>query len=324
MGIGASTEELPIFKISWNNSRLDKLGSKLDSVLYLSSIEQSIEVGTTFYTSSNFPAFYIKPFARYEIITEQFYKTRSDTFGVTSGSSFDLSDSILALSLSPSRTREIQDEGEAPGESKFFALETSIHLIDHYYEYFLASPRKGDEIMLKSTYFKGDTALGNDNAKGNLLELSGTSLMNAGNFSPPDVILGIRYHYRTIITDNTSQVPQRYRLYLGGENNIRGFSRKSINNDEQGYSTTAHLAFESRFTNVLPLNLQPLFFIDLAKVGFDTSSLSKTLYYAPGIGMRWQSPFGSFRTTIAKGLIQDGIEQEEEQYVFYLSYGREF
>jgi translocation and assembly module TamA len=324
MGVGASTEELPIFKISWNNSRLDNLGSKLDSVLYLSSIEQSIEIGTTFYASTNSPSFYIKPFARFEIITEQFYKTRSDTVGITTGSSIDLPDSIVTFSLSPSKTREVQDEGEAPGESRFFALETTINLIDHYYEYFVASPRKGNEMMLKSTYFIGDTAVDNTSSKGNLLVLSGTSLINAGNFSPPDIILGVRYHYKTIVTDDISRTPQKYRLYLGGENDIRGFSRKSINNDEQGYTTTAHLAFETRFTNILPFNLQPLLFLDLAKVGFVTSSLTKTLYYAPGVGLRWQSPFGSFRTTIAKGLIQDGIEQEEEQYVFYLSYGREF
>ncbi len=323
MGVGASTEELPIFKVTWNNSRLNKMGSRLESTLYLSSIEQSIEFGTNFFTSESIPALYFKPFGRVEIITEQFYKTRSQTVGIEAGNSIDLDDSQFIFSVTPTRTKEVQDEGEAPGESNFFALETSFNILDHYFEYFLASPRRGKEVKLKNTYFSGETVTG-EQINGNLIELTGTSLINLGNFSPPNIILGMRYHYKTILIEEEDLTPQKYRLYLGGENNIRGFSRKSLNNDEQGYTTTAYLGFESRFTHVLPFNLQPLAFIDLAKVGFSQSSLTPTLYYSPGVGLRWQSPFGSFRTTLANGLIQNGVENEDQQYVFYLSYGREF
>ena len=323
LGVGASTEEFPILKASWKNSRIDKNGSSFETLLYLSSVERSIEVNTTFFLLKETPRLYLKPYVRYEEIRENIYETKSKIIGGYLGYDFDIKNYALSVDTSPSFTDETQTDGEAPSDSEFFSLELNLGLTSHYYEYFIGSPRSGQELLFNLTQYNG-TNNDNQNAQGKQFTLKGTKLINFGDFDPPNVILGFRFHYSSLLTENLKNTPQKYRLYLGGEKDIRGFARKTINNNEAGFKTTAHLAIESRYTNVLPYGLQPLAFIDFAKVGLNYNSFENITLYSPGVGMRWQSPFGSFRTTLAKGMKSNTQLDVKEQWNFFFSYGREF
>ena len=323
LGVGASTEEFPILKASWKNSRIDKNGSSFETLLYLSSVERSIEVNTTFFLLKNTPRLYLKPYVRYEEITENIYETKSKIFGGYLGYDFDIENYALSVDTGPSFTDETQTDGEAPSDSEFVSLEFNLGLTSHYYEYFISSPRNGQELLFNLTQYNG-TNDKNENTQGKQLTLKGTKLINFGDFDPPNMILGFRFHYSSLLTEKLENTPQKYRLYLGGEKDIRGFARKTINNSEIGFKTTAHLAIESRYTNLLPHGLQPLAFIDFAKVGFNYNSFEDITLYSPGIGLRWQSPFGSFRTTLAKGMKSNDQLDVKEQWNFFFSYGREF
>lgn len=323
LGFGASTEEFPIFKANWRNTRLNENGSSLQTLLYLSSVEKSIEVNSKLFMVKEIPAFSIKPYVLFEKLTERIYEVESKTLGTEFQYTADVGDYGTSFKITPSFVSENQIEGEAPGESDFFSTRFSYNIRSHYYEYFLNTPKKGHEFDISLENYNGKNK--NDQSlAGQILKLSGTQLFNISNLDPPSIILGIRFHYSTLLNEKLEQIPQKYRLYLGGEKDIRGFSRKSINNDEKGFKTTAHIAIETRFNSLLPYNLQPLLFVDLAKVGIEAHSFSKSLLYSPGVGMRWQSPFGSFRTTLARGLVSHNQDDIKEQTTLFLSYGKEF
>jgi translocation and assembly module TamA len=99
---------------------------------------------------------------------------------------------------------------------------------------------------------------------------------------------------------------------------LRGFDRQAV--PLQGAMTAAFLDPEIRFSTVLPLNIEPLLFIDLGLIGSDPWTFDQPLLYAPGGGFRWKSPVGTLRTTLAHGYPVDLAGG----WTFYFSFGEEF
>ena len=202
------------------------------------------------------------------------------------------------------------------------SLKIAADVTSHYFEYFRNSPRKGHNLSISLTPYK--SLSDNFNESGTVLDIGGTFLsdFNQGDF--PNFILGTRFFFKNIVTDEISTIPQTYRLYLGGQEDIRGFGRKSINNNEIGYTSVAHLSFEGRFTHILPYKLQPFIFYDFAKSGVKSWSFTSDLYHSPGLGLRFESPVGNFRFNLAYGFIQNNTSSIREGTNFLFSYGREF
>jgi outer membrane translocation and assembly module TamA len=134
----------------------------------------------------------------------------------------------------------------------------------------------------------------------------------------------VRFHYHTVVAQELEQIPQAYRLYLGGQDNIRGFARNAINNETLGHKTTSHIAIESRFTSLLAYGLEPFIFYDMAKASLEEFHLTNTTYNSPGICLRFESPIGNFRLSFANGDIESNTEKIETGWNAHFSYGREF
>lgn len=324
-GVGASTEELPIFKSSWKNSRIDSMGSSFEVLLYMSSIEKSLELSHQYYLVKSVPSFSARTFVRYENIDERIFKTESQIAGIDFSYNKDIKNYSATASLIPRATNENQLEGEAPGESQFVSVEAKLKVLSHYYEFFQGSPRRGEELAVSVTNYNGSNNEDNK-AAGNLLHIQGIKLFNVTKFDPPKYVFGVRFSYDHLFSSTQDQTPQKYRIYLGGEDNIRGFARKSINNNEFGFMRALHFALESRFNDLLPYGIQPLVFFDMAKVA-TSKTFTDDILYSPGLGLRWQSPFGSFRATLAKGIIYDktqALRGTKERFNLFLSFGKEF
>ena len=79
---------------------------------------------------------------------------------------------------------------------------------------------------------------------------------------------------------------------------------------------------------MLPHGLQPLVFVDAAVVGRSSFKLDPNVYWSPGLGIRWNSPVGSVRVTVARGLVwrRDSAAEVliKPQWQFFLSLGAEF
>ncbi len=322
--VGASSEELPLFKARYQRSRLDDNASTLSSELYLSSVIQSLATDVRLYLFDDFPRFYLNPNFEIKRQNEIAYESLFQKYQMAMVHSYDSSNFQINTKFAPTYNFEKNFESEERDNIQYLSFDTSLSLTDHYYEYYRLSPRTGYQLNLNwSSQKKG---VGSD-FSGNQYKISGKVLSNIGFFDPPILVLGARFEIATVDVESLDFTPQRMRLYLGGNQDMRGFARKSINNYNKGFLTTAYMGFESRFVSLLPYKLQPYLLFDMAKVGQRSFSLSQALLYSPGIGLRWESPIGNFRTSLAKGYIKDkdsSITNEQEELTLFFSYGQEF
>ena len=324
LAAGASSEEFPLFKAKYQRSRLDKNASTLSTQLYLSSVIQSFSTDFRLYLFNDLPRLYFNPNFEIKRQDEDAYESIFQKYQMAMAYSFDSSSFQINTKLAPTYNVEKNFESEETSNVNYLSLDGNITITDHYYEYYRISPRTG--YQLNFSWSSQQKGLGSD-FSGNQYRINGKYLFNIGFLDPPILVLGARFDIATVDVDSLDLTPQRMRLYLGGNQDIRGFNRKSINNFNRGFLTTAYIGFESRLVSVLPFNLQPYLLFDIAKVGKKSFALSKALLYSPGIGLRWEGPIGNFRVSLAKGKIENkdsSITSEQEGLTLFFSYGQEF
>lgn len=106
---------------------------------------------------------------------------------------------------------------------------------------------------------------------------------------------------------------------------MRGFARKQLPSSGDGYLTVLYEGLELRIVEVLPWGLQPLVFLDGAMAGARAGTLDPAVFYSPGVGIRWASPFGAVRGTLGRGFVlQADSGSVAPGYQFFFSFGREF
>lgn len=325
MAIGASTEELPIIKVNWLHTRLNRNASSLFSELYASPLRQSFMTELNLYFFNNLPRLYFFPNIEIERIAEDVYTALFQRYKMGTGYTYDSVNHRFQTRVAPTFNIEKTYEGTRIDTLHYLSINSSLNMSTHFFEYFKFSPRTGYQLNF-DWIIKEDESVTKLNSSE--FQLAGHYLKNFGSYDPPIVILGMRFKLATLSLNNIEDSPQSFRLYLGGDDDIRGFSRKSINNDNKGYISTAYLGFEGRFTSLLPYKLQPFLLFDLAKIGFQTLQYAKPVFYSPGIGMRWESFIGTFRATAARGIIKNNIPSSTintvEGWNYFLSYGRSF
>jgi translocation and assembly module TamA len=124
-----------------------------------------------------------------------------------------------------------------------------------------------------------------------------------------------------------TNIPTSDRVFVGGDQNLRGFPRKGIDNQGLGYLTFLYLGFELRLIEELPYRLQPFLLWDLGQTGNKRYTVDPTLFISEGIGLRWLSPFGTLRGSIARGRVlyyEITDTFVPEQWVYFISFGQEF
>jgi translocation and assembly module TamA len=116
--------------------------------------------------------------------------------------------------------------------------------------------------------------------------------------------------------------------FFPDDSDLRGARRLGVPGDPVGLLTTLYDGVELRLGDVLPYRLQPLVFVDAAMGGRSSLKLDPNVYWSPGFGVRWGSPVGSVRATLARGLVWRRDPAAEvlltPQWRFFLSLGREF
>ncbi len=324
LAAGASTEEFPILTAAWKYSDIDDRASSAQAQLYLSPRRQTLSSDIRYYLLENTPRFFLLPSLKTERLSESVFKILRTEVAFGTGYIFDTSTEQIVLTSSPTYTFEDTLEGAGPAKSRYLSLVSKIDVMSHYFEYFQTSPRTGYQVNLQ--WMTQSEGLGS-NFSGNQYHLAGTYLWNIGKYDPPIVVLGVRVQASTLHVNNLGATPQSFRLYLGGDQNIRGFGRNSINNFNEGFLTTSYLGFEGRLVGVLPYQLQPYLLLDFAKVGLTPFAWDEVLLYSPGLGLRWQSPVGVLRATASRGLVERStklVEGVDTSWTYFLSYGREF
>ncbi len=158
--------------------------------------------------------------------------------------------------------------------------------------------------------------------------MSGEQLFNLGFLEPPLVVMGVRGGLRATDAPAGEELPEDYLYYLGGSSDVRGFRRLSIPGDGIGARSAGYLGAETRLVSVIPYGIEPFVFLDSGKIGESAYSFSRPTFYSPGAGVRWQSPFGSLRGSLARGIVSNADDDPygamKPAWTAFVSFGEEF
>lgn len=218
--------------------------------------------------------------------------------------------------------------GEGREKAFWMGLGLAVSVTSHDFELFRNKPQDGFQGHLtaqasRKNVFSDLSAL--------YLVIDYQHLWNLVHYRPPLFVLGIRAKFGTTLYDREENsaraLPQLLKHYLGGSGDLRGFGFQELPGP-QASVTILTAGCEGRFAGLLPWGVQPFAFVDAGALSREDSfRLNSPLFWSPGIGIRWESPIGAFRTTLSHGFLagnRDGWDNKLLHWQWYLGYGDEF
>ena len=330
VGFGLNTEGFLIVKSTWKNSRLGKRASLYEITGIASAKDQELRASINWYYLPYSSRRYLRPAVALRHLNETPYEYSNLQNQILSGTSYDSQKIGMTFRVGPNLDLIRKIRGNGLKDSHFLALETQVGLMSHGYELALKNPRTGYTASLLMDL--NDRSILSD-ATAQKLYLSWEGLWNFRDYDPPLWVLGFRGGAATTVTGERpgpgTVLPPSFFQYLGGSQSIRGFGRFELPGDQNGSLTSFFGGVEFRLVeSPLPLKIQPIGFVDFGWLGNEPFQVAGPLYWSPGVGLRWDSPVGSFRGTLAHGYIAGGGKppqaDELSHLQFYLSFGEEF
>ncbi len=327
IGFGVDTEGYLLARARWQASRIGYRASSAQASVFTSYREQSADA---------LMHYYLRPSDRINLVpratltrdNEVPFETAEERASLSPNWTWDDNNLHLELLGGPMITHINTLRGVGPGSDTYFSFETRVNFTTHDFEYYQRDPRSGWQAGLQ-TSFRAKDAYSDLSAQ--RLRLFGQKLWNLGNYDPPWVVLATRGWAGTLITEGTSAtnqlVPPSQRFFIGGDTDLRGAQRQELPNDAAGFFTAVYDGVEFRVNDWLPYKLSPIAFCDAAMGGRSQFHLDRDIYYSPGLGLRWASPFGVFRVTEARGTVARrtvGSDTKLPHWQFFFSFGTEF
>ncbi len=327
VGVGLDTEGLVHGRARVRQSRIGYRASSAEASVFASKLEQSINGFMHYYLSPS-ERTHLRPAGFFRREDEVQYQAARSQVSLSPAWTHDGEDLHLEVRGGPSGNYFDTIEGLGPAESIFFGFGARAQIMTHLYEYYARDPRRGWMAELET--FSRLAGAGSELSEHRVLA-SGESLWNLGKFDPPVAILATRGLLGTTWTADPpsafTRLPPTERFFLGGDATLRGFQRKRLPDEATGFLTVAYQGVELRAGDILPYNLQPLVFIDAGMGGVRHFHLDSDVYYSPGFGVRWGSPVGAVRATLARGLVwraSSPVDPPKPRWQFFFSFGREF
>lgn len=329
-GFGASTEEFPFVSMMFKNSKLDRRASTLQANLYASPKLQTLELGTELYVLPWSKRSYFGPRFSVGRTSESQIEDNKVKLGADLARKMDMWYARWLWKGGPSLNYLKTVRGIGPDEVAYLSLDASLLVMSHVYETSMLQQFSGWE--LKADYKGQRKGIGSE-INVDRFQLNYKQLWNIGHFSPPLFVLGSRFEAITVnaneiaLGNSRKQLPGDYRIFYGGDRNLRGFNRQALSNHDLGYLTALYGGFELRLIEQLPYHFEPFLLFDAAKLGNARFKLERPLFVSEGFGLRWPSPFGTLKGSAARGEIYDeaGVANEyRQEWVYFFSFGQEF
>jgi translocation and assembly module TamA len=327
IGLGVDTEQLIITRASWKKARLGDMGSSLSLTANASLKIQEFTADGNWYYHRQPKRSYLQPTLNIRHENEQHFENLTGRARFAPATTWDSQTLGVRASVGPTMTWTHTYRGEGPRDSQFLSLNANVHLFNHYYELYRDRPQTGFSATLDSDFAEHDwlSSVSARTIRGNL-----EGLLNVGSFDPPFLVFGFRGGLMTTFTDeklsSATRLPSLFRQWLGGSTDLRGFGRQELPG-KSGALTAMYAGIELRFADSLPFGLQPFVFADAGALGTESLSLDSPVFWDPGIGIRWQAPFGVIRATLAQGFMEGntaGWDPKLKHPQFYFSFGEEF
>lgn len=327
VGVGADTEGLVRGRAKFQHSRIGYRASSAELELSASRLEQSL---------SGSLRYYLRPADRLHLVPAAFLRREDEApySAAHAQASFspvwtsDLTGLSLEVRGGPAVDYFNTLTGLGPSRARWLGFVTRTLARSHAHEYHQRDPRQGWSLAFETASRLAGVY---SSISAHRLRLGGEALWNLGNFEPPVAVLATRGFLTTTWLARTSaafsELPPSERTFLGGEADLRGLGRKKFPDDGTGFLTAVYDGLELRAGDILPYRLQPLAFLDAAMTGVGAFHLDRDVYYSPGAGLRWPSPVGTFRLTLARGMVwrRGSLTlPPAPHWQFFFGYGKEF
>ncbi|RYZ95997.1 MAG: hypothetical protein EOP11_24100, partial [Proteobacteria bacterium] len=298
-GIGFSTEEGPRFNATFKWMRIDEPANSLESNLIASFRVQELATKFRYHLSPNVaPNLELVPNVSVTHEENRAFEALRTQAGVNVAYAWERDSFQLRSEAGPSLNYSKNFRGAGPSDVTAIRVNTNFEASSHLYDYYQSDPRTGWMASLNTqSQFKGLLA---DQTYHRLLARH-KILFNLGHFDPAFLILGWRGQAGTYLFNNRNEtprdVPADQFFYVGGIESLRGFQLNAFPGDKAGYLTAFYQGFELRTGTWFNFDIQPFVFFDMGMGGRRSLALDKNFYYAPGVGLRYNSPFGTVRAT---------------------------
>lgn len=323
---GIDTEGYARARAQWRDSRIGWRASSLEATLYASYRQQEFDALMHYYLR---PSDRINLEPAYSAVrdNENQFETIEQQAALSPNWTWDDQHLHLDVTGGPAFGYFNTLRGLGPANDKFFAFNTKVTLMSHLFEYYQRDPRTGWSVGFESSS-RENGVYSSINVQ--RLRLWGEQLWNVGRYDPPWLVVADRGWAGTVSARRDAaftQLPPTQRFFLGGDADVRGAVRQSLPGDGLGFLTVVYDGVELRLTHVLPLGFEPIVFCDAAMASRNAWRLDRDVYYAPGAGFRWATPFGAIRLTAARGTQARATTENPTNFPhfqFFATFGTEF
>ncbi len=329
-GVGASTEEIAFTEVLFRDTKLDNKASTFSASARASVIRQELKLDSQFFILPVITKSYLGPHLLVERRKERTYEIARTQVGADIGYDFDFMDYRFQARGGPLFNYEKTFTGVGPRDSKFISIGADLKFSSHNYEALLRQQFEG---LTGELNYQGQREGIGSSINVDRYDITLKHLWNIHGFSPPLFVFATRFELTLVDSAdidravNSDILPIDYRVFYGGDANLRGFSRESINNNGLGFLSALQLGFELRLVEELPYGLEPFLLYDLSRVGDERYKLLPSTLVSTGLGLRWASPFGTLRFSAAQGQIWNmtpELENVHQGLVINVSFGQEF
>ena len=224
-------------------------------------------------------------------------------------------------------TATLRDSGNTPSRTTIGYAETRLRWTDHDYEYFLTSPRAGEQLTLTGRAIVSQLGA---NFTAQTLRLQGQKLWSVLRYDPPLFVVGWRFDAQSIFSEDpniSTHLPRTFLVDIGGDNDIRGFEPGSLPRNGQGALSGVTSGVEGRFHKILFRRVDLFTFVDAGVLGNANFHVSVPVFMSPGFGLRWESPVGALRGFVAQRFAMSERSDEPtygSDWRFGATFGEEF
>lgn len=305
LGVGGSTDEGARFRAIIRRNRIGSSASSAQARVNLSYLDtqinrQVIDGNFRWYYSRGEARSYFQPTIVFERVAQQAYETQSVVASIMHGWRYEYPRGSLDVLVGPNWENSFLSRGEAATRASLVFGEITSSWLHHDMEIFVTSPRTGER--LEGSLLFSSPELGAD-VPVQRLQVSGQKLWNVARFDPPLLILGTRFNLSSTFTSGDvapRNLPIRFFTFLGGERDLRGFAPQSLPRSRIGALSGATGSLEARLHRIILRQVDLFSFVDAGLLGGANFELLWPVFVSPGFGVRWESPFGTLRTYLAR------------------------
>jgi outer membrane translocation and assembly module TamA len=330
--VGANTEDIVNLRTSIRHNRLTPWGSSAEAQLYASYFKQDLQLqGNWFYTPPP-----DQKYLSFRLTGDHENKRKGVEVGTLSARMEptyfgDQWGARYQYAFGPSYNLQYQFT-DPRGAIRHLSLFVDAEVESHEHEYYAGDPLEGYRVTLNSELAAREF-LSQFSALRVQLDTENLWMIELGRLQR--MVLGLRTQlFETFRWELSrgSALPETFRSYLGGSENLRGFGRNDLPLGYEGALSSFYLGAEARFKNFFG-PIEPLAFVDFGAMGRRHLDFSPPYYMSPGLGARWKTPFGTIRSTLALGFLSRGgnilvwkarSTKVGWPFQFYFSWGEEF